>query len=87
MRRIVFAFCVGVPLTEVFEHSYSDENFPNILKLADGLKKIGERHNATAGQVALAWLLGQGEDIIPIPGTTKLKARVVIVLRDSRSRY
>jgi len=51
---------------------YSKENFPNILKLADGLKKIGERHNATAGQVALAWLLAQGPDVVPIPGTTKI---------------
>ncbi|MBY0594938.1 aldo/keto reductase, partial [Bacillus bingmayongensis] len=46
---------------------------PNILKLADGLKAIGERHNATAGQVAIAWDLAQGDDIIPIPGTKKAK--------------
>ncbi|KAJ3993448.1 NADP-dependent oxidoreductase domain-containing protein [Lentinula boryana] len=52
---------------------YSQENFPNILKLADGLKEIGKKHNATAGQVALAWLLAQGDDIIPIPGTKKVK--------------
>ncbi|KAK7681706.1 Aldo-keto reductase str7 [Cerrena zonata] len=52
---------------------YSKENFPNILKIADGLKKIGDRHNATAGQVALAWLLAQYEKVIPIPGTTKEK--------------
>ncbi|KAH9951065.1 NADP-dependent oxidoreductase domain-containing protein [Amylocystis lapponica] len=52
---------------------YSDENFPNILKLADGLKEIGARHGATAGQVALAWLLAQGDDIVPIPGTKKIK--------------
>jgi aryl-alcohol dehydrogenase-like predicted oxidoreductase len=52
---------------------YSAENFPNILKIADGLKAIGAKHGATAGQVALAWLLGQGEDVIPIPGTRKLK--------------
>jgi len=52
---------------------YSKENFPNILKLAEGLKRIGEKHNATAGQVALAWLLAQGDDIIPIPGTKKIK--------------
>ncbi|KAI0371350.1 Aldo/keto reductase [Pilatotrama ljubarskyi] len=51
---------------------YSKENFPNILKIADGLKKIGEKYNATAGQVALAWLLAQGDDVIPIPGTTKI---------------
>ncbi|EPQ53765.1 Aldo/keto reductase [Gloeophyllum trabeum ATCC 11539] len=52
---------------------YSKENFPNILKLVDGLKAIGERHGATAGQVALAWLLAQGDDVIPIPGTTKVE--------------
>ncbi|KII90975.1 hypothetical protein PLICRDRAFT_39564 [Plicaturopsis crispa FD-325 SS-3] len=39
---------------------YNNENFPNILKLADGLKKLGEKYNATAGQIALAWLLAQG---------------------------
>jgi len=52
---------------------YSAGNFPNILKLADGLKQIGEKHNATAGQVTLAWILAQGDDVIPIPGTTKTK--------------
>ncbi|KAJ8489816.1 hypothetical protein ONZ45_g13429 [Pleurotus djamor] len=52
---------------------YSKENFPNILKIAEGLKAIGARHNATAGQVSLAWVLAQGEDFIPIPGTTKVK--------------
>ncbi|KZP08099.1 Aldo/keto reductase [Athelia psychrophila] len=52
---------------------YSKENFPNILRLADGLKEIGEKHSATAGQVALAWLLAQGDDILPIPGTRSVK--------------
>ncbi|KAJ7660154.1 NADP-dependent oxidoreductase domain-containing protein [Mycena polygramma] len=53
---------------------FSAENFPNILKLAEGLKVIGVKYNnATAGQVALAWVLAQGDDIIPIPGTKKIK--------------
>jgi len=52
---------------------FSEQNFPNVLKIADGLKVIGEQHSATAGQVALAWLLGQGDDIIPIPGSKKIK--------------
>jgi len=52
---------------------FSNENFPNILKLADGLKEIGAKRNATAGQISLAWVLGQGNDVIPIPGTTKVK--------------
>lgn len=57
---------------------YSEENFPNILELVDGLKTIGERHNATAGQISLAWLLAQGPDIIPIPGTSKIKVLYII---------
>ncbi|KAJ7469736.1 NADP-dependent oxidoreductase domain-containing protein [Mycena latifolia] len=53
---------------------YNAENFPNILKLADGLKAIGAKYNgASGGQVALAWLLAQGDDVIPIPGTKKIK--------------
>ncbi len=55
---------------------YSKDNFPNILKLAEGLKTIGERHGATAGQIALAWILAQGDNVIPIPGTTKVKVRI-----------
>ena len=56
---------------------FSKENFPNILKLADGLKEIGAKRNATAGQISLAWVLGQGNDVIPIPGTTKIKVRTL----------
>ncbi|KAJ6532851.1 NADP-dependent oxidoreductase domain-containing protein [Mycena vulgaris] len=53
---------------------YNAINFPNILKLADGLKSIGAKYGgATGGQVALAWLLAQRDDIIPIPGTKKIK--------------
>ncbi|KAJ7206318.1 Aldo/keto reductase [Mycena pura] len=52
---------------------YSAANFPNILKIVDGLKAIGAKYGATAGQVSLGWLLAQGDDIIPIPGTKKIK--------------
>jgi aryl-alcohol dehydrogenase-like predicted oxidoreductase len=52
---------------------FSKENFPNILKIADGLKEMGQKHGASAGQVALAWILSQGDDFIPIPGTKKIK--------------
>ncbi|KAI0044142.1 Aldo/keto reductase [Auriscalpium vulgare] len=52
---------------------FSEANFPHILALADGLAKIATVLSATAGQVALAWLLAQGDNIIPIPGTKKLK--------------
>ena len=52
---------------------YSDDNFPRKLKLDSGLKKIRKRRGATGGQVALAWLLAQGDDIVPIPGTKKVR--------------
>ena len=40
--------------------------------LIDLLSRIGERHQATPAQIALAWLLAQKPWIVPIPGTTKL---------------
>ena len=40
--------------------------------LVDLLKKVAEQKNATAGQIALVWLLAQKPWIVPIPGTTKL---------------
>jgi len=52
---------------------YSKENFPNVLKVVEEIKQIGERHGASAGQATLAWLLAQGPDIIPIPGTRNVK--------------
>jgi aryl-alcohol dehydrogenase-like predicted oxidoreductase len=48
---------------------YSEENFPKILELVEGLKGIADAHDSTTAQVALAWVQAQGSDIIPIPGT------------------
>lgn len=42
------------------------------LKLVEEVKKISSGMGVKAAQVALAWLLQQGEDIVPIPGTTKV---------------
>lgn len=42
-------------------------------RVVDLLGEIAKRKNATAGQVALAWLLAQKPWIVPIPGTTKLE--------------
>lgn len=47
------------------------------MKLVAGFQDVGKNHGATAGQVALAWLLAQGDDIIPIPGTKKIKVSVI----------
>lgn len=52
---------------------YSRENFPAILKLVAEAEALAETHGCTAAQVCLAWLLAQGEEIIPIPGTRTIK--------------
>ncbi|THG93670.1 hypothetical protein EW026_g7629 [Hermanssonia centrifuga] len=56
-----------------FLPKYSKENFPNILKLVETLKEVAKRHDATPGQITLAWVLAQGDKVIPIPGTQKIK--------------
>jgi aryl-alcohol dehydrogenase-like predicted oxidoreductase len=48
---------------------YQGENFDANMRAADAVRAIGARKNATAGQIALAWLLHKGPDIVPIPGT------------------
>ena len=52
---------------------FSEENFPKNLKLVDGIQAIAQRKGCTPGQLTLAWLLAQGDDIVPIPGTKKIK--------------
>ena len=43
------------------------------LKLADAIKTLAQKKGATPAQLALAWVLAQGEDIVPIPGTKRVK--------------
>ena len=52
---------------------YQGENFAKNMALVDVVKDIARSKNAAPGQIALAWLLAQGEDITPIPGTKRLK--------------
>ncbi|KAG9767505.1 Aldo/keto reductase, partial [Aureobasidium melanogenum] len=52
---------------------FSPENFPKNLKLVNEIKNLAEQKGCTPGQLVLAFLLAQGDDIIPIPGTTKIK--------------
>jgi aryl-alcohol dehydrogenase-like predicted oxidoreductase len=48
-------------------------NLEKNLELLAPLQRIAARLGATTAQVALAWLLAQGEDIVPIPGTKQQK--------------
>jgi aryl-alcohol dehydrogenase-like predicted oxidoreductase len=52
---------------------YSQENMErNIDAALNTLGRISSEHGATAGQVALAWLLAKGPDVVPIPGTRRV---------------
>ncbi|KAH7571915.1 hypothetical protein ACOSP7_014814 [Xanthoceras sorbifolium] len=37
------------------------------------MEKLADKHGCTPAQLALAWILHQGDDVVPIPGTTKIK--------------
>ncbi len=50
---------------------YSKENFDQNLKLVDVVKEVAGRHGCSAAQIALAWLLAQGDFVVPIPGSKR----------------
>ncbi|CAF1337446.1 unnamed protein product [Adineta steineri] len=52
---------------------FSKENFPKNLQLVDQIAAIAKTKDCTPGQLTLAWILAQGDDFIPIPGTSKIK--------------
>lgn len=52
---------------------FNDENKDNNQQLAVAFAKLAAQKNCTPAQLALAWVLAQGDDIIPIPGTKKTK--------------
>ncbi len=52
---------------------FAEEVFANNLKLAETVKELAAKKNCTPAQFALAWVLAQGDDMIPIPGTKRLK--------------
>src|SRR5262245_10608133 len=50
---------------------FQGENFDANMKLVDAVKELAARRQCTPGQLAIAWLLHQGNDIVPIPGTKR----------------
>jgi aryl-alcohol dehydrogenase-like predicted oxidoreductase len=51
---------------------FTGENFQRNLRIADEVRAVAEDDGATPAQVALAWLLTKGDDIVPIPGTKRV---------------
>jgi aryl-alcohol dehydrogenase-like predicted oxidoreductase len=52
---------------------FAGENFAHNLRLADEVRELAAQIGATPAQVALAWLLAQGDDLAPIPGTKRVE--------------
>ncbi len=51
---------------------FTGENLQENLKLAERVKELATEKGVTAGQLALAWVLGRGRHIVPIPGTKRV---------------
>jgi aryl-alcohol dehydrogenase-like predicted oxidoreductase len=52
---------------------FEGENFGRNLEIVDRVEEIADERGVTAGQLALAWVLAQGEDVVPIPGTKHIQ--------------
>jgi aryl-alcohol dehydrogenase-like predicted oxidoreductase len=50
---------------------FAEENFEKNVELADKVREVADDKGITPGQLTLAWLLAQGDDIVPIPGTKR----------------
>jgi len=56
-----------------FSPRFQGENFDKNIKLVEKVEEIAREKGITASQLALAWALAQGDDIVPIPGTKRRK--------------
>jgi aryl-alcohol dehydrogenase-like predicted oxidoreductase len=50
---------------------FTGENFARNLELVERVRDLAERKGATPSQLAIAWVLAQGDDVVPIPGTKR----------------
>jgi aryl-alcohol dehydrogenase-like predicted oxidoreductase len=62
------------PSDSRFNHPrFSEQHFGDNLKLVSKIAELAKKKDVTTGQLVLAWVLAQGEDFIPIPGTKRVK--------------
>ncbi|RSN57537.1 aldo/keto reductase [Amycolatopsis sp. WAC 04182] len=52
---------------------FAEGNFERNMAIVDALRALAEQKGVTAGQLALAWVQAQGDDVVPIPGTKRRK--------------
>jgi aryl-alcohol dehydrogenase-like predicted oxidoreductase len=50
---------------------FTGENFTRNIELVDRVRELAAAKGCTAGQLALAWVLSRGDDVVPIPGTKR----------------
>ena len=50
---------------------FTNEHLAANARIVNVAKAVAARHRATPAQIALAWVLGQGKDVVPIPGTKR----------------
>ena len=54
-----------------FSPRFQDENLERNLELVDALRAVAEARGATVAQVAIAWVLSRGEDVVPLVGARR----------------
>jgi aryl-alcohol dehydrogenase-like predicted oxidoreductase len=54
-----------------FAPRFQDENMQKNMRIVEGIRKIATQKGCSPAQLALAWVLGKGEDLVPIPGTKR----------------
>ncbi len=52
---------------------FSDENLAHNVRLVEAIEALAKEKRCTAAQLAIAWVMAQGEDIVPIPGTKRVQ--------------
>ena len=57
--------------TACYDPRFASQNYQQNTAIVRALEQVAQRHEATSAQIALAWLLHQGSDIVPIPGTKR----------------
>ncbi|UVO51776.1 aldo/keto reductase [Sphingomonas sp. SUN019] len=72
---------------------YSEENFATNMEIVAVVKGVADAHHVSPAQIALAWLLAQGDDIVPIPGSKRrvtlensMKAADVVLTADDLTK-
>ncbi|KAJ4715248.1 Perakine reductase [Melia azedarach] len=64
---------IGIVSSLISHPRFVGENLEKNKSIYTRVEKLAKKHKCTPAQLALAWLFKQGDDVVPIPGTTKIK--------------